>query len=139
MLRAAADAAGFTVTEVGPHARDLQQTPRFDKSYDATVVYLMRTQSELKQDEATGVLQDPTNRRYHVAICTKVEPLTAGDITRREFERFRTGEGRTSFASIQAAISYTQAFTDKAVKERYDLKATVGEQQVPAPAAGSGK
>jgi hypothetical protein len=134
VLDAAAAEAGFTVADIGPHPRDLERTPRFDKNHDATDVYLMRTQSELKQDEATGVLHDPTNRRYHVAVCKTVEPLTAADVTRRDFESLRTGDGRTSFASLQAAISYGQAFTMKAVETRYDLQRPAGEQTEPQPA-----
>lgn len=134
VLDKAAGEAGFTVAPVGPYARDLQtRHPRFDKAYDATVVFLMRSQSELKEKDATDVLHDATNRRYHVAVCTKVEPVTAADATRRDFESMRTGDGRIAFASLQALLAYSQAFTEKALEARYDLQRAVGEQREAAP------
>jgi hypothetical protein len=122
VLEEAAAEAGFTVATVGPHLRDLQQRPRFDKSYDHTVVFLMRSQSQLKVDETTDVLVDSTNRRMHVATCTKVEPATAADVTRREFEALRSGTFGNSFADMQAMKAYQQAFTLKALETRYELQ-----------------
>ena len=122
VLDEAAAEAGFTVTTVGPYVRDLKDRPRFDKAYDPTVVFLWRSHSELKAEESTGLLVDPTNRRMHVAVCTKVEPVVAADITRREFEAMRTGSGGHSFADTQAARSYGQAFTLKALEIRYELQ-----------------
>ncbi len=128
VLDQAAAEAGFVAADIGPHARDVQQRePRFDKSYDHTVVFLMGGQSKLKEGEATDVLQDFTNRRYHAAVCTKVEPIGTSDVTRRDFESLRTGDGRASFASQQAGLAYYQAFTLKAVETRYDLQRPVGE------------
>ncbi len=130
VLAAAADEVGFTVGPVGPYARDLQQhDPRFDKNHDATVVFLLRAHSQLKENEATDVVNDATNRRYHVAVCTKVEPLSPADVTRRDFELLRTGDGRIAFASLQALFAYQQAFTVKAVETRYDLQRPVGDQR----------
>ena len=122
VLEEAATEAGFTVAPIGPYLRDLQQRPRFDKTYDHTVVFLMRSQSQLKLDETTDVLVDSTNRRMHVATCTKVEPATAADVTRREFEALRSGTFGNSFADLQAMKAYQQAFTLKALETRYELK-----------------
>ncbi|HEU4419607.1 MAG TPA: hypothetical protein VFT55_11760 [Planctomycetota bacterium] len=122
VLEEAAAEAGFTVATIGPYLRDLQQRPRFDKTYDHTVVFLMRSQSQLKLDETTDVLVDSTNRRMHVATCTKVEPATAADVTRREFEALRSGTFGNSFADMQAMKAYEQAFTLKALETRYDLQ-----------------
>jgi len=122
VLEDAAAEAGFTVSTIGPLLRDLQQRPRFDKTNDPTVVFLFRGQSQIKLDETTDVLVDSTNRRMHVATCTKVEPATAADVTRREFEALRTGSFGFSFADLQAAKSYQQAFTLKALETRYDLQ-----------------
>ena len=122
VLEEAATEAGFTVTTIGPYLRDLQQRPRFDKNYDHTVVFLMRGQSQLKLDETTDVVVDSTNRRMHVATCTKVEPATAADVTRREFEALRTGSYGLSFADLQARKAYMQAFTLTALEKRYDLE-----------------
>jgi hypothetical protein len=139
VLDAAAAEAGFTMSDVGPFARDLSKQPRFDKAYDPTVVYLFRNQSELKIDEATGVMQDFANRRWYVAACTKVEPLGIADVTRREFEALRTGSGRSSYADLQAFQLYSQGFTREALEQRYDLRRPVGEQREPAPAGDQPK
>lgn len=122
VLDAAAAEAGFAVTDVGPFARDLQRQPRFDKRYDPTVVYLWSSQTALQAGEATGVLQDFAQRRYHVAVCTKVEPLADSDLTRRDFESLRTGDGQASFAAQQAFSAYNRAFTREAIEQRYDLQ-----------------
>ncbi|HZN40579.1 MAG TPA: hypothetical protein VFD82_17375 [Planctomycetota bacterium] len=122
VLEEAAAEAGFTVTTIGPYLRDLQERPRFDKTYDPTVVFLFRSQSQIKVDETTDVLVDSTNRRMHVATCAKVEPATAADVTRREFEALRSGTYGNSFADMQAGKAYQQAFTLKALESRYELK-----------------
>ena len=75
------------------------------------------------------MLQDSTFRRYHVAVCTKVEPLTAADVSRRDFEQLRTGFGRSQFSSLQAYMAFQQAFTRKAVEARYDLQRPAGEMR----------
>jgi hypothetical protein len=130
VLAEAAAEAGFTVAEIGPHVRDLQNRPRFDKAFDPTVVFLFRDHSELKLDETTGLVRDDANRRWHVAVCTKVEPLTAADVTRREFEAMRTYGGIYSFATQQTYVGYGQAFTREALEKRYAFHRPVGEQQV---------
>lgn len=138
VLDAAAAEAGFTVRDFDPHPRDLQERdPRFDKNHEPAVVFLMRGQSKLKLGEATGLLQDFSNRAYHVAVCTKVEPLAPTDITRRDFESLRTGDGRSSFAALQAGIAYYQAFTLQAVEKRYELQREVGEMREQASANGA--
>lgn len=134
VIDAAAAEAGFTVGDLDPHPRDLQQLPRFDARYDPTVVFLWRNQSQLKVDEATDVLQDTTARRYLVAICIKVEPLTADDITRREFEALRVGLGMP-FARLQVLSSMGQAFSREALEARYQFQKAVGTQTDLAPAA----
>lgn len=128
VLDQAATEAGFELADIGPHLRDLQQRePRFDKKYGSDTVFLFRGQSNLKEGEATGVLQDFTNRRYIVAAVTKVEPVTAADVSRRDFESLRTGNGGRDFSSQQAGWAYRQAFTLEAVEQRYELKRPVGE------------
>lgn len=125
VLDAAAAEAGYTVANLGPFPRDISKGglwPRFDKAFPAPVVFLWRSQSELKEGETTGVLQDFTGRAYYVATCAKVEPLTLADVTRRQYESMRTGDGRASFATQQAFSAYAQAFTMKAIEARYDLK-----------------
>ena len=136
VLDAAAAEAGFTVADWGPHLRDLSREPRFDKAYDQTVVFLWRGNSELKVEESTGLLQDFANRRWHVAVASKVEPMTKADVTRRDFESLRTGDGRASYADQQVFAALGQAFTREAIEKRYDLKRPVGEQEVQKPVDG---
>ncbi|MBX3464927.1 MAG: hypothetical protein KF830_17300 [Planctomycetes bacterium] len=133
VLEAAAAEAGFTVTTVGPQPRDLSRRPRFDKAYDPTTVFLFRSHAELEAGASTGVVQDATNRRWLCAVADKVEPLTPADVTRREFESLRTGDGFASYATQQAYIAYQQAFTTEALEKRYDLQRPVGDQQMDAP------
>jgi hypothetical protein len=130
VLDQAAAETGFTVAELPPYARDLQsRTPRFDKVFDPKVVYLMRSQSELKVGDATGVLQDFTNRQFHVVVCTNAEPLGPADVSRRDFESLRTGDGNIPFAATVAFKAFVQSFGVKALEARYDLKQTVGVQR----------
>jgi len=134
VLDAAAAEAGFTVAEIGPHPRELSSKPRFDKNYDNTVVFLFRSHAEMKAGESTGIVQDVTNRRWHVACCTKVEPLTAADVERRDFEQLRRGFGYfKSFASLQAMEAYGQAFTKKALETRYSYQAASDAKKPEAP------
>lgn len=130
VLDAAANEAGFTLATIGPYSRELSSRPRFDKAFDPTVVYLFRTQAKMKEGDASSVLQDFASSRYHVAVCTKVEPLQAQDLTRREFESLRGGSGGTPFGARMADMAYSQAFTVAALEQRYQWKPAVGEQQV---------
>ncbi|MCA8973494.1 MAG: hypothetical protein KDC98_02175 [Planctomycetes bacterium] len=132
VLDEAAAEAGFTVTDVGPLPRDVQSRPRFDKRYDPTTVFLFRNHSELDEGEATGVVQDVTNRRWQAAFCAAVEPLTDSDVERREFEQVRKGYGfaNSSYASLQAGMAYSQAYTLEAIKQRYQVESPAGTQVV---------
>lgn len=131
VMRDAAAEAGFTVSEFPAHARDLANEPRFDKRFDPTVVFLFRQHKDMKAGESTGVVQDATNRRWLCAVCTKVEPLAAADVTRREFEQKR--KSIASFAGMQAFNAYGQAYTREALEKRYQIKTPTGEQEVPKP------
>ncbi|MBL8751491.1 MAG: hypothetical protein JNK78_20220 [Planctomycetes bacterium] len=130
VMDAAAADAGFTVADHGPFPRDLSKRPRFDKAYDPVVVFLFRLHSELKENEVTPVLQDPTNRRWCFAACTKVEPLGVADLTRREFAAARSLAGLYNVSTQQAYACFDQAFTQEALEKRYDFKAAVGSQVV---------
>ncbi|MBL8736198.1 MAG: hypothetical protein JNL12_07210 [Planctomycetes bacterium] len=130
VLAGAAEEAGFTVTELPAYPRKLSSRPRFTKAFDPTVVYLFQSQSRLKQGEATPLLFDAANSRYHVAVCTKVEPLQVGDLTWREFESLRLGGGGASFEVDQVAKAYVQAFAIAALEQRYRWKPLGGEQRV---------
>jgi hypothetical protein len=134
VLDTAAAEVGFTVAEHGPYPRDLQQRPRFKQRFDPTVGYLWSTQSTLDEGEATAVLQDIAERRMHVAVCTAVEPVTAEDITRLEFERYK--QGGVPFARLQMFQSLLHVFSREALDARYEFeRADVGSVVEPMPPA----
>ncbi|MFY9343681.1 MAG: hypothetical protein WAT39_14390 [Planctomycetota bacterium] len=139
VLDQAAAEVGFTAAPVGPFARDLlEREPRADKKYDPDVVFLWRSHGKLKEGEATVVGTDFANRRHHAAVCAKVEPLAPTDVSRRDFESLRTGDGGVSFASQQADLAYRQAFTVEAVETRYQLQRPVGLQRQEASSGAPG-
>ena len=122
VLEAAAAEAGFTVNKVGPFRRDLASLPRVEKRFDETVVFVMRSEaSKLKAGESTGVLEDMTARRWHVAACDLVMPCTAEDLTRREFALRKEGFGAT-FRDDQAMTALQQSYTMEALKQRYKFE-----------------
>jgi len=129
VLDAAAAEAGFTVQDWGPFPRELSKRPRFQKAFDPTVVYVWQSHSQMKEGDATTVLQDFANGRYHVVVCTKVAPLEPSDLTRREFEAYR-GVDSALFPQIMESGAFAQAFTMEAIEKRYQWKPTEGEQLV---------
>lgn len=131
VMAEAAATAGFTLVEHGPFSRELQNQPRFDKAFDATVAYLWRTHGKMKVGEASDVENDKTNRRWHVAACVTETPLTAADISRREFELSRSQFG-FSFADQQALTAFQQAFTKEALEQRFGFESAVGQQEAPS-------
>ena len=74
-------------------------------------------------DAVGPIYQD---RSVHVIVCTAVEPLEAGDITRREFEMLRK-----NFAARQMGNMLGSSFTQEELAQRYDLQKPVGEQVDP--------
>lgn len=130
VLEAAANEAGFTLSTTGPYPRDLASRPRFDKAHDEITVFLFSNHAELEAGATTGVVQDATNRRWLVAVCDKVEPLDAGDATRRDFEAVRTGNGLFAYSTLRSYQACGQAFTLQALEKRYDVQRTVGKQEV---------
>lgn len=137
VLDEAAAEAGFEVADIGPLSRDLVSKPRYAERYGETAAFLWREQSELEENEATGVLNDATNRRWHAAWCQKVEPLTYADVERREFEFLRKGyTGKQSYAWLQSSQAFRQAFTREALEKRYEIKAPAGKQTVDQPSDG---
>jgi len=128
VLDAAAAETGYTVTEFGPLPRFLTQRPRFDQDYDATVVYTFLQHGEMEAGDAVGPVTDIAERRSHVITCKSVVPLTAEDLTRREFESIRK-----PFGTRQNQNGQRLAFTKEALEARYQLERPVAEQ----PEAGT--
>lgn len=123
VLAAAAAEAGYTVTDIGPLPRTVVSRPRFRDSFDKTIVYVFQNHGEMKEGESAGPVKDNAERRSHVIACTQVVPMTAADVTRREFE------GRRQIIErLQAYNGINQAFTIEALTDRYALTRPVGEQ-----------
>ncbi|MGE3173150.1 MAG: hypothetical protein AB7O97_11045 [Planctomycetota bacterium] len=116
VLDQAAATAGFALSTVGPYRRDLSSAQPFaGKRFERTIEFLWGGMvNALDAGEATDILEDGAEKRYQVAACTAVAPLTAADITRRDFAVVRNnfGAGRT-----QEAMQ--QSFELEALKERY--------------------
>lgn len=117
VLDAAAAECGYKVVEVGPHPRVLNQRPRFADAFDKTIVYVFQNHQDMDEGESAGPVTDMAERRSHVIACTKVVPMTAADITRRDFER-----RRKFFLQWQVRNGQQQAFTKAALEARYQVK-----------------
>lgn len=126
VLDDAAAEAGYTVTEFGPYPRFLTSRPRFDENYDETVVYTFLNHSDMEAGDAVGPVTDSAERRSHVITCESVAPLTADDITRREFE-----SSRKVFIGMQKQNGLNQAFTKEALEARYKIERPAVEQPEP--------
>lgn len=125
VLETAAQEAGFTLGTIGPIWRRASSEPWFQKRVEKAVAFLMSSAaSSLKVGEVTDVLEDVQNRRFYVASCTAVEPRTAADLTRREFESMRANFGKT-----QVATAIRQSFDKQALVARYNYKEPVGRME----------
>jgi hypothetical protein len=123
VLEAAAAEAGFTVSTYGPLRRDVTADvvePRWKYGKDETRKFVFQPgrASGLKEGESTDLMADETNRRWHLCVCLRVEPLTAADLTRKEFEVHRRYGGR-SFLESRVTDAVAQSFTLDALKTRY--------------------
>lgn len=137
VLDEAAAEAGFVVQEIGPLPRDVARSPRFDKKYDKTAVFLYRSHAELEEGDSTGLVEDTAERRLHCAVVTGVMPLEPSDVRRAEFVRAKKGAASgfsafDSYASERAYTAQSQAFTLPALEERYAVKRPVGKQSEPS-------
>lgn len=126
ILDAAAKEVGYAVQEIGPFPRQFSARPRFADDNDKTVVYVYQNQSEMEEGDTVGPVADAAERRSHVISCTKVEPMTAADITRREFER-----RRKFFVQWQLLKGQQQAFRKEVLEARYAIERPQAE--VPEP------
>lgn len=126
VLDAAAEKAGFAVATVGPLRRDVRSRPFFNKRYDRTVVFLWGgIVNALEQGESTDIVEDTVERRYQIAVCDKVEPLTLADLSRKEF-----AQKKLSFALIEVSKALNQSYSMDALKARYDYREPEGRQLV---------
>jgi len=126
ILAAAATETGYTVQDIGPFTRELSARPRFADDYDKTIVYVFQNQSDMEEGDSVGPVADIAERRSHVITCTKVEPMTAEDVTRRDFER-----RRKFFVQWQLLKGQQQAFRKEVLEKRYDIKRPQSEVTEP--------
>lgn len=126
VLEDAAKTAGFTVTKVGPYRRDLRSRPFFDKRHDRTVAFLWGgIVNDLEVGESTEIVEDTTERRYQIAVCDTVEPMTIADLSRREFS-----QKRLLFPVVETSTAMSQSFSWDALKQRYAYQEPEGRQIV---------
>lgn len=136
--------AGFTVTPLGPLRRDLETTPRWDERYGEPAKFLWQggKLKDLKQGEATEILDDATNRKLYFIVVDKAEPLEVTDLSRKEYEMHRreleTLRGMGSFRETRVAETIAQSYTLQALKERYFYKTSQKDPEA-VPGNGSGK
>ncbi|MHC4896352.1 MAG: hypothetical protein ACYTGW_04515 [Planctomycetota bacterium] len=108
VLAAAAKEGGFELVSVGPYTKQLEQTPRFDHDQSKLVQFLFerRELMDMKAGEATDILEDTTERRICLAVCTEVRKATSASITRRQW--MAKQRGMTLFAMRRRMIDNPQ-------------------------------
>lgn len=117
VLETAAAESGYKVADFVPYPRALRERPRFSDAFDKTIVYVFENHADMEEGESAGPVTDAATRRSHVIACTKVEPMTAADVTRRQFER-----RRKFFLQWQVRNAQQQAFTKAALEKRYKIQ-----------------
>jgi len=75
----------------------------------------------LGQYGAYVITLEPTDRRWLMAVCEAVEPLTVADVPHREYEQQRTNYkyAGISFAESQVRKALAQSFSKEALEKRY--------------------
>lgn len=121
VLDAAAGELGFEVVDIGPLPQDIGNRPRFAEDFDETTQFIFRSHNEMEAGDAVGPIYQ--NRVCRVLVCSKVEPIEAADVTRREFEARRKQIGLWQMSSMLQA-----AFTEDELHARYEFEKPVGEQ-----------
>lgn len=125
VLDEAAQQAGFTVTKIGPLDRNLTRLPRAKQRFDDSTYFLFSNPAkDLKVGECTDLIEDFASRKWHLAVCDKVEPRTEADVTRREFLTARDGlpSGFATFQATRMAMALSQSFGLDALKARYQYE-----------------
>ncbi|MGE0143162.1 MAG: hypothetical protein AB7I19_00120 [Planctomycetota bacterium] len=119
VLSEAANKHGFNVTTQGPLPRQLFGPGRSRDAYSADVRMLWGNSvvTELKAGDATDVLNDPTQRKRYVAVCTEVAKGGIEHLTRRQLLESAESESRK-----RAALGVMQSFSLEALRKRYDWK-----------------
>ena len=105
---AAAAKGLFELVKVGPYTKKLQEMPRFTESHSKLVRFLFKKSElmEMKEGEATDLLEDTTERRICLAVCTRVRKAESSSISRRQWKAKQ--DGMTMFALRQRFIANPQ-------------------------------
>ncbi len=138
VLEAAAGEAGFQFEKLGPFAQDLAQSPRFGVIYkeQKSVLYLYANVDVMAlEDEATTeVLEDFTNRRLYMTVCTGHEDGKMEDLTRRQWMKVANGEQRGApFTGTQRLKAVQDSFTMEAMKAAYGWTEPASDEPVIGP------
>ncbi len=123
--------AGFALQTLAPLRRDLTSLPRWSERYGEPAKFLWTGGgvAALKQGESTELVEDATNRKWYLALCEKVEPLTMADVERREYMQI-VEQGLRTFRESRVADAISQSFTLEALKARYSFQARQQEATV---------
>jgi hypothetical protein len=121
------------VSKTAPLWREASfRIPGFAKQSDKAVVFLWsRDQRNMKVGDVSDILEDTIDRRWLMAVCEAVEPLTVADVPHKEYEQQRTnykGAG-ISFAESQVRKALAQSFSRDALKARYDFNEDKPQQE----------
>ncbi|MHC5066685.1 MAG: hypothetical protein ACYTG5_22230, partial [Planctomycetota bacterium] len=120
VVDAAAAEVGFTVESLDPQPRNLRSKGAPAEIFPETVQFLFYNRSTdvdgLDEGDVSDLLEDLTNRRYYMAVCTSVEEASIDDLTRRDLEL-----GRRAAAQARLSQGMAQSFTEEALMERIKL------------------
>jgi hypothetical protein len=140
VLEAAAAEAGFAVATIGPHRRTLAQEPRFQHRYPEATRYLFgastggdepKQVSQLEKGDVTPLLEDATNRTWHLAVVTDVAKGSVADLTRRELL-----SAREQIAGLRMTAAIGQSFTIDALKQAYHYQRPNERPELQSASAG---
>jgi hypothetical protein len=122
--RAAAEAGGVQLEDVGPYLRDLNLRGGPQQRWPAVVQFFFYQNhvKDLQAGDATALLDDLAGRAKRIAIVKSVEPATQADFLRRDLLQARreAEQGRT----LEAV---SQSFSIDALKQRYKWQSAVAE------------
>jgi hypothetical protein len=140
VLVAAAAEAGMTLETIGPERKDADQQPRFQEDRPARERFLLSNYAlkQLKEGEATDMLEDFTNRAHYMAVMEKIEPGSLAMLSRRELFA-----ARERFVSDRAAKVLAQSFTLEALQQgwgyaRLDVEPDTNKSAKATPETGAG-
>ncbi|MEZ5962730.1 MAG: hypothetical protein R3F56_02675 [Planctomycetota bacterium] len=134
VLDAAAAEAGLSVDTVGPYRKDAASLPRFRDDSPKRVAFLWGQGSlrDLKEGEATDMLEDFTNRAHHMAVVEKIEPGSIADLSRAEILK-----ARSMFEDSRMVEAVSQSFSLDALRKGWGYENTARDPDRLKPQSAS--